>query len=109
MITCGADIERALFDEIKEEIGISSEYIQSNYVIGMVMSYHDFFVVVFETKLDLSKDQVLAQFDKHLDLEMDELVFAKDISKIDSLREKNVDLDMYVEFFSDLFMPTTGV
>lgn len=107
IIASGRDIESALFEEIQEEIGVDSTNIISNYVVGMILSHHANFAVIFETRLDLTKDQVQHQFDRHDCLEMDELVFFTDSQEIQSYRDKNINLDRYLDFFSELFMPTT--
>lgn len=74
-VNSGRDIERNLFKEIKEEINLSKQDVLSNKIIGILMSGSSGIIIVFETTLNISSQQVLENFKKRSDKEIKSLVF----------------------------------
>ena len=75
VITSGADLERNLLKEIREETGISRSEIQQLSGIGILLSSNSNVLIVGHARTGLTRAEAIAAFDLRTENEMSEPVF----------------------------------
>ena len=74
-VTSGADLERNLLKEIREETGVSAHDVQQLTGIGILRSANSNVLIVANANLSLTKVEAIARFVLRPENEMSELVF----------------------------------
>jgi predicted NUDIX family phosphoesterase len=85
-VTCGADLERNLFKEIHEEVGIREDDIEQLAGIGILLSGTSNVLIVAHANLALTRAEAAARFAMRTDNEMSEPVFVRECELCPMLR-----------------------
>jgi hypothetical protein len=98
VVSCGADIERNLYKEMNEEIGIGNGDVVAILGIGVLLSGTSNVLIVGHVRIGLSKADAASRFDRRTENEMAELAFVP----ADGLRAFLYSMDDYRNLIPNL-------